>query len=67
MVGFGLAGKAGDDVGANGGMGKKFANELYTTGVVLRAIPAMHGGEDIVRAGLERHVKVLGDAIGAGK
>src|SRR5882672_8458157 len=27
VVGFGFAGKTGDDVGAYGGMGKKFANE----------------------------------------
>src|SRR5437879_6068142 len=67
MVGFSFARKTGDDVGAYGGMGKKFANECCTAGVMLRAIPAMHGGEDIVRAGLERHVKVLGDATGAGE
>jgi len=67
MVGFSFARKTGDDVGAYGGMGKKFANECRTASVVLRAIPAMHGGEDIVRAGLERHVKVLGDATGAGE
>ena len=67
MVGFSFARKTGDDVGAYGGMGKKFANQCCTAGVMLRAIPAMHGGEDIVRAGLERHVKVLGDATGAGE
>ncbi len=67
MVSFSFARKTGDDVGAYGGMGKKFANECCAAGVMLRAIPAMHGGEDIVRAGLERHVKVLGDATGAGE
>src|SRR5438874_12490115 len=39
MVGFSFARKTGDDVGAYGGMGKKFANERYAAGVMLRAIP----------------------------
>src|SRR5260221_898645 len=65
MVGFSFAWESGDDVGAYGGMGKKFANECCAAGVMLRAIPAMHGGEDIVRAGLERHVEELCDSTGA--
>jgi hypothetical protein len=31
---------------------------------VLGAIPAVHGGEDAVRGGLQGHVEVLGDEIG---
>ena len=67
MVGFRFARKTGNDVGSYGGMWKEFANEFYTAGVVLRAIPAVHGGEDIVRAGLERHVEMVGNAIRAGE
>ena len=65
VVGFRFAREAGNDVSANGCVREKFANEFYTTGVVLRAIPPMHGGENIVRAGLERHVEMLRNAIGA--
>src|SRR5205814_1853931 len=32
-------------------------------GIVLGAIPAMHGGEDAIGGGLQRHMEVLGDAI----
>ena len=64
VVGFGLAGEAGDDVGADGGLGKTFANELDAAGVVFRAVPAVHGGENAVGGGLQRHVEMLGDAIG---
>jgi len=64
MLGFGLAGEAGDDVGADGGMREALADELDAAGVVLGAVPAVHGGEDAVGAGLQRHVEMLGDAIG---
>src|SRR5216117_2567125 len=36
MVGFSFARETGDDVGAYGGVGKKFANECYAAGVMLR-------------------------------
>jgi len=65
VIGFGFAGEASDDVGTDGGGRKKFANEFYAAGVVLRAIPTVHGGEDIVRAGLKGHVEMVGDAAGA--
>jgi len=67
MFGFGLAGEAGDDVGANGGMREALAYEFDAAGVVLGAVPAVHGGEDAVGAGLQRHVEVLGDAIAGGE
>ena len=67
MFGFGFAWEAGDDVGADGGVGKALADELEAAGVVLGAVPAVHGGEDAVGAGLQRHVKVLGDAIAGGE
>ncbi len=67
VVGFGFAGEAGDDVGADGGVGKAFVDEFDAAGVVLGAIPAVHGGEDAVGSGLQRHVEVLGDAIGPGE
>lgn len=62
VVGFGFAGESGDDVGTNGGVGEAIVDELDAAGVVAGAIPAMHGSEDAIRAGLEGHVKVLGDA-----
>ena len=58
----GFAGEAGDDVGADGGVGEMVVDEFDAAGVVLGAIPAMHGGEDAVGGGLQRHVEVLGDA-----
>lgn len=67
MLGFGFAGEAGDDVGADGGMREAFADELDAAGVVLGAVPAVHGSEDAVGAGLQRHVEVLGDAIDPGE
>ena len=67
MIGFGFAGENGDYVSAYGGVGEKFADELNATGIVLGAIPAMHGGEDAVCAGLKRHVEMLGDSVRAGE
>jgi hypothetical protein len=31
------------------------------------AVPAVHGGQDGVRGGLEGHVEMVGDAVGFGK
>ncbi len=67
VVGFGFAGEAGDDVGAEGGVGEAVVDELDAAGVVFGAVPAVHGGEDGVGGGLEGHVEVLGDAAGAGE
>ena len=67
MVGFSFSGKTSDDVGSDGGVWEKFANEFCAASVMLRAIPAVHGSEDVVRTGLERHMEVLGDAIGTGE
>ncbi len=67
VVGFGFAGEAGDYVGTDGGVGEAVVDELDAAGVVLGAVPAVHGGQDAVRGGLEGHVEVLGDAVGAGE
>ena len=67
VIGLGFAGEASDNVGSDSGVGKEFANEDYTTRVMFGAIPTVHGGENVVRTGLQGHMEVLGDAIGAGK
>ncbi len=67
VIGVGLAREAGDDIRADGGVGKTLTDELDAAGVMLGAIPAVHGGEGAVGARLQRHVKVLGDAIGGGE
>ncbi len=64
VIFFGFARETGDDIGADGGVGEEFADELDAAGIVFGAIPAMHGGEDTVGSGLERHVEVRGEAIG---
>ena len=63
VVVFGFAGETGDDVGADGGVREALVDEFDAAGVVFGAVPAVHGGEDAVRAGLQRHVEVLGDAL----
>src|SRR5262249_7333039 len=67
VVIFGLAGKAGDDVGADGGVREALADEFDAARVVLGAVPAVHGCQDAIRAGLQRHVEVLREALGRGK
>lgn len=67
VMGFGFTGKTCDDVRTYGGVGEKFADEVDAAGVVFGAIPAVHGGEDGIGAGLERHVEVPGDAVRAGE
>lgn len=67
VVVFGFAGEAGDDVGANGGVGEAFMDEFDAAGVMLGAIPAVHGGENAVGSRLQWHVEMLGDAIGRGE
>ncbi len=42
VVGFGFAGEAGDDIGADGGMREAFVDEFDAAGIVLGAIPAAH-------------------------
>src|SRR5206468_996273 len=48
-------------------MREVLADELDAAGVVLGTVPAVHGGEDAIGAGLQRHVEVLGDAIAGGE
>src|SRR5216684_5973050 len=67
VVGFGFTGEAGDDIGANGGVGEALANQFNARGVVFGAVPAVHRRQDAVRTGLERNVEVVRDAIGGGK
>ena len=67
VIGIGFTWEAGDDVGADGGVGEAVVDQLDAAGVVLGAIPAVHGGENAVRGGLERHVEVFGHAAGAGE
>ena len=66
VVGFGLAWEPGDDVGADSGIGKALVNELDAAGVMFGAIPAMHGREDAVRSGLQRHVEMRRKALAGG-
>ena len=67
VIDFGFAGEACNDVGTDGCVGEALVDELDAAGVVFGAIPAVHGGEDAVGGGLERHVEVLGDAVGGGE
>jgi len=67
VVGLGFAGEAGDYVGADGGVGEAVVDKLDAAGVMLGAVPAVHGGEDAVGGGLERYVEMLSDAISAGE
>lgn len=61
---FGFARESGDEVSADGGVGKLLANEFDAPRVVFGTIPAMHGGENVVGAGLKGHVEVFGEAAG---
>ena len=64
---LGLTREAGDDIGADGSVRKKFADEFDAAGIVFRAIPAVHSREDAVGTGLQRHVEVTRKAIGRGE
>src|SRR6266581_8732072 len=48
-------------------MREAFTDELDTAGIMLGAVPAVHGGENAVGAGLQRDVEVPGEAIGRRK
>ena len=63
VIVFGFAREAGEYIGAERSMGKKFANQLDAARIVFGAIPAMHGGEDAIRRGLQRHVEVGREAV----
>src|SRR5204863_157603 len=67
VVVFGFAGEAGDDVGADGGVGETLMDECDAARIVLGAVPAVHGGQDAVGTGLQRSMDVLGQAIGRSK
>jgi len=67
VVVFGFAWEAGDDVGADSGVGETFVDEFDAAAVMLGAVPAVHGGKDAVGGGLQGQVEVLGDAIGPGE
>src|ERR1700683_5499130 len=53
-----LSGKADNHVRADRSSRDNLANALHTLGVMIRAIPAVHGAEDAVGTGLQRHVKM---------
>jgi len=67
VVSIGFAGKACDDVGAYGGVGQALMDQFDAAGVMFGAIPAMHGGENAVGSGLQRHVEVRRDAVSGGE
>src|SRR6266571_467904 len=48
-------------------MWEALTDELDTAGIMLGTVPAVHGREDAVGAGLQRDVEVLGEAIGRSK
>src|SRR5262249_27415600 len=58
----GLAWEADHYVGADGGVGHRFANLADLLHVMPGPVAAMHGAQDAVAAGLQRHMGVLGDA-----
>src|SRR5262245_10082625 len=59
VVFFAFAWEPGDDVGADARVRQMFANQLDAARVMFASIPAVHGGENCVRATLQWHVKVL--------
>ena len=67
VVFFGFTWEPGEDIGANGGVGQALANQFDAASVMLGAIPAMHGGEDAIGGGLQRHMEVWSDTTGRGK
>jgi len=48
VIRIAFAGETGDDVGADGGVGYPVADKFNAAGIVLGAIPTMHGSEDTV-------------------
>lgn len=62
MIFGGFAGEANDDVGADGGVRERFADEFDSAGVMGGAIPAMHGAKNAIGAALQRQMKMRGDA-----
>src|SRR6266404_2596296 len=63
VIGIGFAGETCNDVGSDGGIGQAITDEFDAAGVVLGAIPAMHGGEDAVGSGLQRQMEIRVDAM----
>ena len=48
VIRSGFAGETADDVGADSGVREAVANEFNTAGIVLGAVPTMHGSKDTV-------------------
>jgi hypothetical protein len=61
VVVFGFSRKSGNDIGTDGGVGQLFPDEVEAAGIVLGAVPAMHGGEDAVGGGLQGHVEMTSE------
>ena len=59
--GVGLAGKSHQDVGANSGSGHGGANLFNLLAIMPGTIFAMHAPQNRVTAGLQRHMRMLGD------
>lgn len=62
VVFIGFAREADDDVRADGGVRKSFANEFDAASIVCGAIPAMHDAKNTVRAALQRQMEMGRDA-----
>src|SRR5271154_2304383 len=58
-----LSWKAHDHVSTNRSAWQKLANAFDALGIMTGTIPAVHGAEDAVGAGLQRHVKMRRQAI----
>src|SRR5450631_719149 len=58
-----LSGESRDYIRADGGVRQAFTNELQAPGIVVGAIPAVHGGENAIVSRLQGHMKMLGQAI----
>src|SRR5262249_9350384 len=67
VIVFGLTRKTRDNIGADGGVREALVDELDAARIMLGAVPAVHGGKNAVRAGLQGHVEVLREAIGGSK
>ncbi len=67
VIRLSFAGESGDNVSADSCVWKALTDEFNAAGIMFGAVPAMHGGEDAVRARLQRHMEVWRDAIGGSK
>lgn len=57
-----FAGEANDDVGADGGVRQRAADEFDAAGIMRGAIPAMHSTKNPIRSRLQRQMEMRRDA-----